>query len=66
MSDTRLKMQDPRTQYPQPPFKPQHQSHPGLAKEMTPQPDNGESSYTGNGKLKGRKGSDQVHREVGG
>ena len=55
MSDTRLEMQDPRTQYPQPPFKPQHQSHPGLAKEMNPQPDNGESSYTGSGKLKGRK-----------
>lgn len=55
MSDTRLKLQDPRTQYPQPPFKPQHQSQPGLAKEMNPQPDNGESSYTGSGKLKGRK-----------
>ena len=55
MSDKRLKMQDPRTQYPQPPFKPQHQSHPGLAKEMSPQPDNGESSYIGTGRLKGRK-----------
>ncbi len=55
MSDNRLKMQDPRTQYPQPPFKPQHQSQPGLAKEMNPPPDSGESSYVGNGKLKGRK-----------
>ncbi len=55
MSDKRLKMQDPRTQYPQPPFKPQHQSHPGLAKEMSPEPDNGESSYIGTGRLKGRK-----------
>ena len=55
MSDSRLKMQDPRKQYPQPPFKPQHQGQPGSAKEMNPQPDNGESSYTGNGKLKGRK-----------
>lgn len=55
MSDKRLKMQDPRTQYPQPPFKPQHQSQPGLAKEMKPQPDNGEDTYTGSGKLKGRK-----------
>ena len=55
MSDSRLKMQDPRTQYPQPPFEPQHQSQPGLAKDMTPQPDNGESSYIGSGKLKGRK-----------
>ncbi len=55
MSDSRLKMQDPRTQYPQPPFKPQQQSHPGLAKEMSPKPDNGETSYIGTGKLKGRK-----------
>ena len=55
MSDKRLKMQDPRTQYPQPPFKPQHQSHPGLAKEMSPEPDNGESSYVGTGRLQGRK-----------
>ena len=55
MSDSRLKMQDPRKQYPQPPFKPQQQNQPGKAKEMKPQPDNGEQSYTGNGKLKGRK-----------
>ena len=55
MSDRRLKMQDPRTQYPQPPFKPQHQSQPGLEKEMTPKPDAGEISYKGSGKLKGRK-----------
>ena len=55
MSDSRLKMQDPREQYPKPPFKPQHQSQPGLAKEMQPQPDNGESSYKGSGKLQGRK-----------
>ncbi len=55
MSKHRLEMQDPRKQYPQPPFKPQHQSGPGLAKEMNPQPDNGESSYVGSSKLKGRK-----------
>ena len=55
MSDSRLQKQDPRTQYPQPPFEPQHQSQPGLAKTMTPRPDSGESSYTGSGKLRGRK-----------
>ncbi len=55
MSDSRLQKQDPRTQYPQPPFEAQHQSQPGLAKDMNPKPDNGESSYTGSGKLKGRK-----------
>ena len=55
MSDSRLKMQDPRTQYPQPPFEKQKQSQPGLAKDMNPKPDNGETSYVGAGKLKGRK-----------
>lgn len=55
MSVNRLKMQDPRVQYPQPPFKAQHQNQPGLAKTMNPEPDHGESSYTGSGKLKGRK-----------
>ena len=55
MSDSRLQMQDPRTQYPQPPFKAQHQDGPGLAKQMNPKPDNGELTYTGSGKLKGRK-----------
>ncbi len=55
MADSRLKMQDPRTQYPKPPFKPQHQTQPGLAKTMNPQPDSGESSYIGHGRLAGRK-----------
>jgi NAD(P)-dependent dehydrogenase (short-subunit alcohol dehydrogenase family) len=48
-------MQDPRTKYPQPKFKKQHQPEPGLAKEMEPKPDHGEESYKGTGKLKGRK-----------
>jgi NAD(P)-dependent dehydrogenase (short-subunit alcohol dehydrogenase family) len=55
MSDNRLKMQDPRQQYPQPPFEAQHQPQPGLAKKMDPQSDCGETTYTGSGKLKGRK-----------
>ncbi len=55
MSNNRFEAQDPRTQYPQPPFEQQHQSQPGLAKQMSPQPDNGEQSYQGSGKLKGRK-----------
>ncbi len=54
MSD-RLKMQDPRKQYPQPPFKKQPQPVPGLAREMNPKPDHGETSYEGHGRLKGRK-----------
>lgn len=54
MSD-RLSMQDPRTQYPQPPFPRQPQSVPGEVSKMDPVPDHGETSYTGSGKLKGRK-----------
>ena len=54
MSD-RYKMQDPRTQYPQPPFEAQHQAQPGLARKMNPEPDNGETTYIGSGKLQGRK-----------
>lgn len=51
----RLKMQDPRSQYPQPPFPPQPQPAPGLAARMEPQPDHGEESYRGSGRLEGRK-----------
>lgn len=48
-------MQDPRTQYPQPPFPLQPQSAPGETSKMSPLPDHGETSYQGSGKLKGRK-----------
>jgi len=48
-------MQDPRNQYPKPPFPPQPQPVPGLAARMEPQPDHGETSYTGSGRLVGRK-----------
>jgi NAD(P)-dependent dehydrogenase (short-subunit alcohol dehydrogenase family) len=51
----RLTMQDPRSQYPQPPFPKQPQSAPGLAREMDPKPDHGEQSYKGAGRLLGRK-----------
>jgi NAD(P)-dependent dehydrogenase (short-subunit alcohol dehydrogenase family) len=54
MSD-RLTMQDPRSQYPQPPFPRQPQPVPGEASKMDPVPDHGEKSYVGSGKLKGRK-----------
>jgi len=53
--DPRLTKQDPREQYPKPPFKKQPQPAPGLSAEMTPQPDCGEESYVGHGKLAGRK-----------
>ena len=51
----RLTMQDPRAQYPQPPFKRQLQPVPGLAADMDPKPDHGETSYVGHGRLTGRK-----------
>ncbi|MCJ2084233.1 SDR family oxidoreductase [Methylobacterium sp. J-090] len=51
----RVAMQDPRTQYPQPPFKRQPQEAPGLAEAMDPKPDHGETSYVGHGRLAGRK-----------
>lgn len=54
MSD-RLAMQDPRRQYPRPPFPRQPQPEPGLAGRMSPRPDHGEDSYVGHGRLKGRK-----------
>ena len=46
---------DPRGQYPKPPFKAQSQPCPGLARDMTPKPDPGETSYRGSGRLAGRK-----------
>jgi NAD(P)-dependent dehydrogenase (short-subunit alcohol dehydrogenase family) len=51
----RLSMQDPRHQYPAPPFPRQPQDPPGLARKMTPAPDHGEQSYAGFGRLLGRK-----------
>ncbi|MGU3455885.1 SDR family oxidoreductase [Brevundimonas sp. M1A4_2e] len=54
MSD-RLTMQDPRHQYPRPPFPRQPQSAPGLVASMEPKPDHGEKSYQGHGRLKGRR-----------
>jgi NAD(P)-dependent dehydrogenase (short-subunit alcohol dehydrogenase family) len=48
-------MDDPRSKYPKPPFKPQTQPWPGLAGKMDPRPDHGETSYRGSGRLAGRK-----------
>jgi len=46
---------DPRSKYPKPPFKKQTQKWPGLASEMDPKPDHGETSYRGSNRLAGRK-----------
>jgi NAD(P)-dependent dehydrogenase (short-subunit alcohol dehydrogenase family) len=48
-------MQDPRSQYPKPPFPKQPQPAPGLDQKMDPPPDHGELSYEGSGRLAGRK-----------
>lgn len=48
-------LEDPTTKYPKPPFKPQSQPWPGLAGQMDPKPDHGETSYKGSGRLAGRK-----------
>ena len=52
---TAAPLQDPTTQYPRPPFPKQDQPWPGLASQMTPRPDHGETSYRGSGRLLGRK-----------
>jgi NAD(P)-dependent dehydrogenase (short-subunit alcohol dehydrogenase family) len=49
------RMQNPTTQYPQPPFPKQPQNAPGTVHKMDPQPDHGEQSYQGSGRLTGRK-----------
>jgi NAD(P)-dependent dehydrogenase (short-subunit alcohol dehydrogenase family) len=54
-ASVRLTMQDPRHQYPEPPFPEQPQPAPGLASKMRPEPDHGETSYQGHGRLEGRK-----------
>jgi NAD(P)-dependent dehydrogenase (short-subunit alcohol dehydrogenase family) len=39
-------------EFPKPPFPPQQQNEPGLSTRMDPQPDYGEQSYRGSGRLK--------------
>ena len=46
---------DPTAKYPQPPFERQTQPWPGLARDMAPRPDHGETSYVGSGRLAGRR-----------
>jgi len=48
-------LQDPTAKYAKPPFKRQLQPWPGLASNMEPRPDHGETSYRGSGRLAGRK-----------
>jgi NAD(P)-dependent dehydrogenase (short-subunit alcohol dehydrogenase family) len=48
-------IENPLDKYPKPPFKKQSQPWPGLAGQMDPKPDHGETSYRGSGRLAGRK-----------
>ncbi len=48
-------LEDPTTKFPKPPFQGQSQPWPGLASQMNPRPDHGETSYKGSGRLKGRR-----------
>jgi NAD(P)-dependent dehydrogenase (short-subunit alcohol dehydrogenase family) len=50
-----MALTDPTSKHPKPPFKKQKQPWPGLAREMDPPPDHGETSYRGSGRLKGRR-----------
>lgn len=47
--------QDPRDKYEDDGFPEQQQSQPGLTSETAPEPDHGEDSYRGSGRLAGRK-----------
>lgn len=53
--NTSKNMENPLTEYPQPPQPAQQQPTPGYESEMQPQVDHGENSYKGSGKLTGRK-----------
>ena len=53
--DNQYTMRDPLTQYPRPPFPEQTQGAPGLDQNMRPEPDCGEATYVGFGRLKGRR-----------
>lgn len=53
--DGAVKISDPTTLYPKPPYKSQPQPWPGLQSKMDPVPDCGETSYKGSGRLMGRK-----------
>jgi NAD(P)-dependent dehydrogenase (short-subunit alcohol dehydrogenase family) len=46
--------QDPRTQYPEPPFPKQQQDPPGTEAELEPKADHGEETYRGAGRLTDR------------
>ncbi|MEG8034156.1 hypothetical protein QP157_02135 [Sphingomonas sp. LR61] len=57
---SQLDKQDPRSQFPRPPFPAQTQQGSGLASAMDPPPDHGEVSYLGTGRMRGTACSSRV------
>jgi len=56
MAEDQYTQRDPRDQYPRPDAqRGQEQGHPGSGASMVPEPDHGESSYRGSGRLVDRK-----------
>src|SRR5918997_3241338 len=57
MTEDQHTRQDPTQMYPQPEYPEQTQmdQHPGLEREMQPEPDYGVETYKGSGKLEGKK-----------
>ncbi|NEA54246.1 SDR family oxidoreductase [Streptomyces sp. SID13666] len=55
MSPDQFSPRHPAEQYPQPEFEEQDQTHPGLSGAMDPEPDYGEDTYRGSGRLQDRK-----------
>jgi NAD(P)-dependent dehydrogenase (short-subunit alcohol dehydrogenase family) len=55
MASNQTTTQDPTTQHPQPEQPEQQLDHPGREAAMDPQPDYGERSYRGSGRLSGRR-----------
>jgi NAD(P)-dependent dehydrogenase (short-subunit alcohol dehydrogenase family) len=47
--------QDPTSQHPEPEQPAETIAHPGLTEDMSQQPDHGEESYTGSGRLEGKR-----------
>ena len=55
MQDTQYTPQDPTAQHAQPDGTDEQQDHPGLTRGMREQPDHGEESYRGSGRLTGKR-----------
>ena len=55
MSQDQYTQQDPKDQHPQPDTEEEQQEHPGLTRDMGDEPDHGEDTYRGSGRLQDKK-----------